>query len=146
MYHFHNTCPTPLLIIHIFNFQAWVLQHLPCIFGCSYVLTYIEDMPCASAFAMLIENQVMEIFGVYLDCLVAEDMHFQAYTDHRQMCPLQYITFYSIWLTCESHLMYLHLPECVMRQFDYMQFILRYPSESAPTAMEHRDVDAIFDD
>lgn len=42
--------------------------------------------------------------------------------------------------------MYPHLPKCVMRQFDYMQYIPRDPYVLVPPAMTGRDMDIMFDD
>lgn len=101
MYHFYNICTTPLLIIHMYHFQTWILPHFPHISSWSYVLTYNEDMSCASTFAQLGGNQAMESLWVYLDYLVGEDIHLQAYIDHHQTRPLDYIVFYSRWLVAD---------------------------------------------
>lgn len=60
----------------------------------SYVPTYTKDMPHASTFVPIRRNNATKPFRVYLNRLVAENIHFQACTDHRQMRPLDDITFY----------------------------------------------------
>lgn len=52
--------------------------------------------------------------------------------------------FYSGWLAYGSRLMYPHLPECIMRQFGYMQYVPRDPSDYATSIMAHWDVDAMY--
>lgn len=42
--------------------------------------------------------------------------------------------------------MYPHLIERVMRQFGYMQFVPRDPSDSTPPIMVCSDVDAMYDE
>lgn len=42
--------------------------------------------------------------------------------------------------------MFPHLSERIVRQFDYMQFVLIEPSESTHPAMTLRDVGVIYDD
>lgn len=96
MHHFHNACATPFLIIHMYHFHAWIVQHFPRIYGWSYVDTYVEDMHHACAFNLLIVNQMIELFRVYLECMVADDTHFQAYVDHCQTRPLDNIDLYTV--------------------------------------------------
>lgn len=79
---FHNTYVMPLLIIHMYHFQAWILQHYPRIYGSSYVDTYIKDMSRVCAFTSLRRNQTAKPFRVYLDHMAADDIHFQTYVDH----------------------------------------------------------------
>ncbi|CAL5199212.1 unnamed protein product [Lathyrus oleraceus] len=74
---------------------AWILQHFPCIFGWSCVPTYTEGMSRASAFSPLRENQEIDLFRVYLDHLVAEDMHFNTYVNHCETRPFDDIVLYS---------------------------------------------------
>lgn len=78
--------------------------------------------------------------------MVAEDIHSHMYVDHRETRPLDDIVFYSEWLACGSCAMYPHLPERVMRQFDYIQFVLKHPSEYASPAMTWRDMGAMHHD
>lgn len=103
-------------------------------------------MPHASAFALLRGNQAIKPFQVYLDCLVAEDMHFNSYVDHREMRPFDDIVLYSGCLASGSSLTFPHLPDHVMRQFDYTHIIPIRPIVSYPLAMTHRDMDVMFDD
>lgn len=77
-------------------------------------------------------------FRVYLDCLVAKDIQFQAYTDHRQTRPLDETDFYIGCLAYRSHAMYPRLPKRIIHEFGYMQY--------APFAMAHRDVDDMYND
>lgn len=72
-------------------------------------------MSRATAFTPLRGNQATKLFKVYLDRLVAEDMHFNNYVDHRETWPFDEIVIYSGWLACGSCLNVPHLPECVMR-------------------------------
>lgn len=67
LYHFDNTCHMPLLIIHTYHFQTWILQYFLRISARSYVDTYIKDMPYACEFFPLRGNQVIEPFRVCLD-------------------------------------------------------------------------------
>lgn len=83
------------------------------------VLTYTKDMSCATTFSQLRGNQETKSFKVYLDCLVADDMHFNSCVDQRETRPFEEILLYSGWLACESRLNAPHLPKCVMRQFGY---------------------------
>ncbi|XP_050920222.1 uncharacterized protein LOC127137843 [Lathyrus oleraceus] len=76
----------------------------------------------------------------------SEDMHFNNYVDHRETRPFNNIILYSVWLACGSRLTFLHLPERVMRQFNYTQTISRHLVVSAPPAMTYRDMNLMFDD
>lgn len=62
------------------------------------------------------------------------------------MHPFNNIALYLRLLACGSCLTFPHLPECVKRQFDYMQYIPRDPYVSFPPAMTHKDIDVMFDD
>lgn len=128
------------------TFQHWILQHFPHISDWSCLPIYTEDISCDAAFSPLRGNQEIETFRVYLYHLVAEDIHFHAYADHREMHLFDSIALYSWWLACGSRLMYPHLSECVIWQLGYMQYIPRDPYVSAPHAMTHRDMDYMFDD
>lgn len=133
-------------MIHMYHFQAWVLQHFPRISRWSCVLTYIEDMTHASAFVSLRGNQATKPYNVYLDCMLVEDIHFHMYVDNRETRTLKDIAFYYGWMTCCSCLTYPNLSERVMRQFDYILFIPRDPYEYAPSIMTESDMDTMFDD
>lgn len=87
-----------------------------------------------------------ELFRVYLDRTVADDIRFQPYDDHRHMCPVNYMSFYCKWLACRSHLVYPHLLEQAMRQFRHMEFVLRHPSDSALCDVTRGDVDVMYND
>lgn len=139
---------TSFLLIHMYPFQAWILKHFPRIFSWSYVDNYTEDMPYACAFSMFRRNQTTNPFRVYLDYMVVDDIHLHSYIDHRETRPLKNITFYFGWLACGSRLMYPYLPEHVMPQFRYMQFIPRDTFDSSPPTMALRDVDVdvMYDD
>lgn len=76
MNQFHNTCITPVLIIHMYPFQAWILQYFPRISSYSYVDGFTEYMPCACAFILLRGNHLMKPFRVYLDCTVHDSICF----------------------------------------------------------------------
>ncbi|CAL5202105.1 unnamed protein product [Lathyrus oleraceus] len=90
--------------------MAWILQHFLHISGWLCVPTYTDYMLYASAFTLLKGNQVIKSFKLYLDCLVAEDMHFNNYVDHRETQPFNDIVLYSGWLACGSRLTFPHLP------------------------------------
>ncbi|XP_050897477.1 uncharacterized protein LOC127104333 [Lathyrus oleraceus] len=103
-------------------------------------------MSRATSFSPLRGNPVTEPFRVYLDRLIADDMHFNSYSDHRETRPFDEIVIYFGWLACGSRLIAPHLTECGMRQFDYTQTILRHPVVSAPPALTRRQMDVMFDD
>lgn len=97
--HFHFIFTTPLLMIHGFQiFQAWILQHFLHISNWASVLTYSEDMLRTIAFSPLKGNRATDSFRVYLNHLVAEDMHFNSYVDHCETRPFDEILIYSGWL------------------------------------------------
>lgn len=73
-------------------------------------------------------------------------MHFNNYADHYETQQFDDIVLYSGWLACSSCLTFPHLPECVMRWFDYTQTISRHTTVSAPPAMTRRDINAMFND
>lgn len=83
---------------------------------------------------------------MYLDYLAVEDIHFQAYIDHRETRLFDNISFYSGRLACGSRLVYPNLYERVMRQFDCMLFVPKDPSDYAISAMTHKDIYAMYDD
>lgn len=85
-------------------------------------------------------------FKVYLDCLVSKDLRFHTYVDHCDTRPFDDIVLYSRWLACGSRLKCLHLPECVMQKFSYMQYIPRDPYVFVSPAMTRRVRNVIFDD
>lgn len=131
-------------MIHVFQtFQVWILQHFSRISGWVTVPTYTEDMPHATPFASLRWNQVTKSFIVYLVRLVAEDMHFNNYVDHRETRPFDEIMLYSRLLACESRLSAPHLPKCVMLQFGYTQTIHIHHVVSFPLALTHIQMDAM---
>ncbi|XP_050895966.1 protein MAINTENANCE OF MERISTEMS-like [Lathyrus oleraceus] len=123
-----------------------LMMHFPRISGWASVPDYIEDMPCATTFIPLRGNQETEPYIVYLDHLVAEDMHLNNYVDHREKRPFKEIVIYSGWIACGSRLTALHLPERIMRQFYYTQTIPRHPVVSAPSALTRRQIEDMFDD
>lgn len=83
--HFHFIFTMLLLMIRVFQtFQAWILQHFFHISGWAGVPTYTKDMSRATAFALLRGNQMTDSFRVYLDRLVAEEIHFKSYITHRK--------------------------------------------------------------
>lgn len=84
-------------------------------------------------------------FRVYLDHLVAENIHFHSYVTHCKMLPLEDIAFYSGWLDYGSRLTYPHFPEHIMRKSSYMHYIPIHPYVFSPLDMTRRDMDAIFD-
>ncbi|CAL5198435.1 unnamed protein product [Lathyrus oleraceus] len=94
---------------------AWILQNFLHISGWASVPTYTENMLCATEFSLLKGNQSIESFRMYLECLVADDMHLNNYVYHRETRPFDDIVLYSGWLACGSRLTARHLPERVMR-------------------------------
>ncbi|XP_058783873.1 uncharacterized protein LOC131658616 [Vicia villosa] len=80
------------------------------------------------------------------DRLVEEDVHFHSYVDHHETIPFDDIVLYSKWLTSGSRLTSLYLPECVMRQFGYMQYIPKDSYVSAPPSAKRIDMNAMFGD
>lgn len=68
----------------------------------SCVLTYTKDIPRASAFFPFIRNQVIEPYIVYIDRLVAENIHFHTYITHCETHSIDDIAFQSGWLACRS--------------------------------------------
>lgn len=83
---------------------------------------------------------------MYLDRTLVDDIAFYPYRGHYETRQLDIISLYSGWMTCGLALIYLYLPERVMRQFVYLQIILRHPSEFVPPTIHCRDLDVIFDD
>lgn len=83
---------------------------------------------------------------MYLDRLVGEDIHFHTYVDHRETYPFDDIALYSGLLTYSSRMTYPYLPERIMRQFGYMQYIFKDPFMPAPPAMTRKDMNVMFDD
>lgn len=83
---------------------------------------------------------------MYLDYMVAENIHFHTNFVHRETLPLEDITFFCGCLACGSRLMYPYLLKRVTRQLRNIQLILIEPSEPAPPAMTQRDMDSMFDD
>lgn len=76
LYHFHNTCVTPLLIIHMYHFQACILQYFPRISDWSFVDDYTEDWPHVCAFVLLRGNKLIEPFKVFLDHTIEYSINF----------------------------------------------------------------------
>lgn len=103
-------------------------------------------MSRASAFAPLKGNLATKLFQMYLDLLVADDMHFNTYVNHRETRPFDDIVLYSWGLACGSRLTFSFLPERVMRQFGYTQTIHIHHIVSVPPAMTRRDMNDMFDD
>ncbi|XP_058783383.1 uncharacterized protein LOC131658065 [Vicia villosa] len=122
------------LLTHFAHISGWPLEP-----------TYIEDKPRASAFSPLRGNQAIEPFRVYIDRLVFEDIQFHCYIDHHETIPFNDIDLYLGWLACRSRLTALHLPERVMRQLGYMQFIPKDPFVSTPLTVKHEDMNVMFD-
>ncbi|CAL5200176.1 unnamed protein product [Lathyrus oleraceus] len=87
------TCSVTLL-------AGWILQHFPRISGWASVPDYTEDMPCVTAFIPLRGNQTTKSYKFYLDHLVAKDMYFNSYVDHRETRSFDKIVLYSGWLAC----------------------------------------------
>lgn len=118
--HFHFIFTAPLLMIRGFQtYQAWILRNFPRISNWASVSNYSKDMSRVTTFAPLRGNHETEPFKVYLNRLVAEDMKFNIYVNHRETWPFDEIVLYSRWLTCGSCLTTSPLPEHVMRQFSY---------------------------
>ena len=81
-----------------------------------------------------------------LEYKIQDGKRYLAYVTHHETYPFDDIALYSGWLAYGSSLTYPLPPERVMRQFDYMQFVPRDTSVSAPPAMTRRDMDVMFDD
>ncbi|XP_050918888.1 uncharacterized protein LOC127136367 [Lathyrus oleraceus] len=126
--------------------QGWILQHFTHISGWASVPNYTEDMSHATAFIRLKGNQATEPYRIYLNCLVAGDMDFNNYVDHRETRPFDEIMLYSEWLACRLRLIAPHLPERVIRQFSYTQTISRHRVVFAPPALIHIQIEDMFDD
>lgn len=95
--------------------SCWILQHFPHISGWASLPDYIEDMSRATTFIPLSGNQSIESYKVNLDHLVAKDMHFNNYVDHRDTRPFDEIMLYSRWLACKSRLI---SPHCLSASCD----------------------------
>lgn len=78
--------------------------------------------------------------------MIAEDIHFNTYVDHRETRPFDDIVLYSGWLASSSRLTFPHLPEHVMRQSGYTQTILRHHVIFVSSTMTRKDMDVMFDD
>lgn len=89
---------------------------------------------------------MFETFIVSLGCMVLDEVCFCPYEGHRQTRPFDVISLYSGWMGYGTSLMYHYLPERVMRQFGYLQIILRPPYESAILGVCCRDLQEILDD
>lgn len=83
---------------------------------------------------------------MYLDPLLAKDKHFHSYVEHHETRPFDDIILYLKWLTCGSCMTFSHVPNHVMRQSGYMQYIPNDPFVFVLLAMTHRDMDIMFDD
>lgn len=103
-------------------------------------------MSRASSFLPFKGDQEIESFNVYLDHLIVKDMDFNSYFNHRETQPFNEIVLYLGWLAYNSRLIFYHLPERIMRKFDYIQSILKHSIVSIPPAMTRRYINAIFDD
>ncbi|XP_058733929.1 F-box protein At4g22280-like [Vicia villosa] len=57
--------------------------------------------------------------------MVAEDIQINAHVFHHETRPFEDFIVYYGWLVCNSRLTCPHMPECVIRQFDYMELVPR---------------------
>ena len=67
-------------------------------------------------------------YRLLLDRLEVDDVRFCTYGDHREVRPFQLLRTYSGLLMCWQERVYRHLPERVMRQFEFVQDVPRHPS------------------
>lgn len=92
---FPNTYATMYLIFCLNHFQAWIIFHFSYISGWSYKDDYFENFSCACAYVLLIENNVIELFEVFIYRTTTNDICYTPYDDRRQTRPLDEIAFYS---------------------------------------------------
>ena len=98
-------------------FQGWILQHFPQILGWTFADGYTEQMPRACAYEPLKGNQTKLMYQVYLDQIVHEDIHFNAYADHRETISFNGVSPFTSWLARGTRKTAAYMPERVMRQF-----------------------------
>ncbi|XP_058765901.1 uncharacterized protein LOC131639419 [Vicia villosa] len=120
---------------------GWILQHFPMIIGWREVPGYTEFMPRASAYILLIGNQVSDPYRYSIGRMVAEDIRYDCYAPHRETIMWDDIALYSGWLAASSIIIVRYLPERVMWQFGYCQTIPRDPFVSSPILMIRRQID-----
>ncbi|XP_058727161.1 protein MAIN-LIKE 1-like [Vicia villosa] len=76
---------------------------------------YTEDMSHARVFTSLRGNQMSNSYRRYLDCMAAEDIHYECYADHCEKVPFDEIALYSGWLASSLTIIVRYLPERVIR-------------------------------
>ncbi|XP_058733870.1 uncharacterized protein LOC131605542 [Vicia villosa] len=130
----------------IFVDTRWILQHFSRISGWSLATGYTEDKSRACADDPLRGIQAIELFRVYIDRLVHEDIHLCSYIDYRVTIPFDEVALFTIWLARGIRKTTTYMSERVMRQFGFTRTILRDPTVYAPLTVKQRDMDALFDD
>jgi len=112
--------------------QAWIYQHFRGIGSNNVWGGYRDDMHArVMFFAPRIGLFTPDSYRGHVDVLDLSGVVMAPHEEHHEACPFKRVSLYSRWLRYGNH-MVRYLPERVLRQFGYVQTVLRHSCESAP--------------
>ena len=63
------------------------------------------------------------------DCIQFDDVCWRPYEEHMEIQGFEEVFWYSGWIMCGVRRVYRHLPERVLRQYGYVQWVPRHPTD-----------------
>ncbi|XP_022637920.1 protein MAIN-LIKE 1-like [Vigna radiata var. radiata] len=115
--------------------QSWIYEHLPGMGRRRISDTYTDLHPRASRYIPSRQGWSLTEERRYLDGLTYDAIIWYPYRSHRRTCPFLAICMFSGWIRL-GDMIHRHLPERVLRQFDFLQIIPRSP-ETLPMPEIH---------
>ena len=107
---------------------GWFLAHFPDFYSVDPNPNYIENYPVAAKWTLQKGHGEGVTYRSLLDHLQFDDVCWRPYEEHRKIQGFEEVFWYSGWITCSVVRVYRHLPERVLRQYKYVQTILRHPT------------------
>ena len=98
-------------------------------------MSYTDDRPRGTRYMLRQGHVIQQSYRKALDRLEVDDINFYTYDSHRESHPVEDIIWFSGWIMCGMSCYRPHLPECVLRQFGYVQNIPRHYAINAPYTM-----------
>jgi len=108
--------------------QRWFLLHFSDFYSVDPNPNYIKNYPVAAKWTLQKGHGEGVTYRSLLDHLQFDDVCWRPYEEHRKIQGFEEVFWYSGWITCSVVRVYRHLPERVLRQYKYVQTILRHPT------------------
>ena len=109
--------------------QAWFLAHFPKFYVVDPNPDYVENLPVAARWKLQKGHGEGVMYRSLLDCITFDDVCWRLYEEHMDFQAFEEVFWYSGWIMCGDRRVYRHLPERVLRQYGYVQTVLRPPTD-----------------